>query len=213
MSNKNRQRNFAYTKPQGETVVPELENEVTEQPVDSLEQSEVTAPEEVTSASVVTKETPVVEQKVQQKQTTQQEGFKPVFKVELELSNYAEAMSKNKPINPEEGGKWQNSLYLFMKSLLNTASQEEFNKEWSTLLNFFNKNKDGIFNETYMFRFPEHWTGSPNEYSTFRRLVYLAIQSADPKARRKVTEHINMQTVGEGLSETQKQRLFSYYNV
>lgn len=140
-----------------------------------------------------------------------QKGFKPVYKVELELTGYAEAMDKKNVMVPEVGGKWQYSLFKAIKSTFAAATQEAFNSEFNTILSFFNKNKDGIFNEKFIFRFPENWPGSPNEYTQNRRLVYLIIQTADPKARRKALDEINMEMVAEGLQEDQKQKLFNFY--
>jgi len=144
---------------------------------------------------------------------TKQEGFQPVYKVELDLANYAEAMDKKKVINPEEGGKWQYSLFTTIKSILNAKDQEEFNKEWNTLLMFFNKNKDGIFNENFIYRFPEQWPGSTNEFTIFRRVIFVILQTADVKGRKKALESLNLGKVAEGMTEAQKNKLFNFYGV
>ena len=142
-----------------------------------------------------------------------QKGFKPVYKVELELTGYAEAMDKKNVMVPEVGGKWQLALFKAIKNVFNAPTQEAFNSEFNTVLSFFNKNKDGIFNEKFIFRFPENWPGSPNEYTQNRRLIYLIIQTADPKNRRKALDEINMEMVAEGLTEPQKQMLFNFYQM
>lgn len=146
-------------------------------------------------------------------ETKTQKGFNPVYKVELELTGYADAMDKKNVMVPEQGGKWQYSLFKAIKSCFNATSQDIFNAEFNTIINFFHKNKDGIFNEKFIFRFPENWPGSQNEYTQNRRLVYLIIQSADPKTRKKVLEQINMELVAEGMTEAQKQMLFNYYQL
>ena len=145
--------------------------------------------------------------------TQTQKGFKPVYKVELELTGYAEAMDKKNTMVPEQGGKWQYNLFKAIKSCFAAASQDVFNAEFGTVVNFFQKNKDGIFNEKFIFRFPENWPGSPNEYTQNRRLVYLIIQTADPKTRKKALEQINMEMVAEGMTEAQKQMLFNFYQM
>ena len=134
-----------------------------------------------------------------------------MYKVELELIGYAEAMDKKNSMVPEAGGKWQYSLFKAIKSIFNAATQEAFNNEFNTILSFFNKNKDGIFNEKFIFRFPENWPGSPNEYTQNRRLIYLIIQTADPKTRRKALDEINMEMIAEGLTEAQRGMLFNFY--
>lgn len=143
--------------------------------------------------------------------TTQQEGFTPVYKVQLDLANYAEAMDKKKSIVPEEGGKWQYSLYTTIKGVLNAKDQEEFNKEWNTALMFFNQNKDGIFNENFLFRFPEQWPGSGTEFTSFRRIAYMMLQTADAKTRKKALKDINMELVVEGLNQAQRTKLLNFY--
>lgn len=140
-----------------------------------------------------------------------QKGFKPVYKVELELIGYTEAMDKAKPMVPADGGKWQYSLFKAIKSIFLAKSQEDFNNEFNTVLSFFNKNKDGIFNEKFIFRFPENWPGSQAEYTQNRRLVYLIIQTADPKGRKKALDQINMEMVAEGMTEAQKNYLYNFY--
>ena len=158
--------------------------------------------------------TPSPDKKVSHQSSTQKpEGFTPVFKIELDLNNYAEAMDKTKAINPEEGGRWQYSLFNTIKSILNVPDQETFNKEWNTVLNYFNKNKDGIFNENFIFRFPQNWPGSPQEFTMHRRIVYTLIQTANPKTRNKVIADINMSMVTEGMTEKQRNHLNAFYNV
>jgi hypothetical protein len=187
----------------------QLEN-VEQQPETAVGENKASDAQQETVVESKPVEAPVVEkQKASVSQS--QKGFKPVYKVELELAGYAEAMDKKNVMVPEVGGKWQHSLFKAIKSVFAATSQETFNNEFNTILSFFNKNKDGVFNEKFIFRFPECWPGSPNEYTQNRRLVYLIIQTADPKARRKALDEINMELVAEGLPEAHKQMLFNFY--
>lgn len=181
----------------------------------STSNQDVSLVEETNKTQVVHQvSTPSPEKKVSSQPSTQKtEGFTPVFKIELDLNNYAEAMDKTKAINPEEGGRWQYSLFNTIKSILNAADQETFNKEWTTLLNYFNKNKDGIFNENFIFRFPQNWPGSPQEFTMHRRIVYTLIQTANPKTRNKTIADINMAMVTEGMTQAQRNHLNAFYNV
>ena len=178
--------------------------------------AETTAPivsEPVAAAAPAAPEVPTVpavKEELKAKSKTEK-GFTPVYKVEIDLISYAEAMDNKKSIVPEEGGKWQYSLYNTIKSVLGAKNQEDFNKEFNTILAFFLKNKDGVFNEKWIFRFPEQWPGSPNEFNFFRRIVYLIIQTADPKGRKKALEDINMEIVTQGLPENQRNMLFNFY--
>lgn len=218
MSNKNRnqqqQRPAATTKPEAGQAEEQLQQQQQEGAQDQASETgdaEVKAPEapaaEIKPAEVAK---PAVEQP-KASATQSQKGFKPVYKVELELTGYAEAMDRKNTVVPEQGGKWQYSLFKAIKSCFAAKSQEDFNNEFNTILSFFNKNKDGIFNEKFIFRFPENWPGSATEYTQNRRLVYLIIQSADHKGRKKALEQINMEMVAEGMTEAQKQMLFNFY--
>jgi len=162
-------------------------------------------------AEVIPEKVEEVKPAVNPIKVSKQEGFSPVHRVEFDLTSYAEAMGKDKAVDPTEGGKWQYSLLQIFKSILNNNDQSEFDKEWNTVLNFFKKNSDGIFNEYYMNRFSDNWIGSPNEYSLYRRLVYTVIQTADPKTRNKAIKDIDLGLVTEGLNEVAKTRLLTFY--
>ena len=215
MSSKNRNRQVIPSAPTAKE--EPVENEQTQVPEEVQEEnvSEITE----TTSTINQEETSVVEstttaaKEPEETATVQpvKEGFKPVFKIELELTSYAEAMDKSKAIDPEEGGRWQYSLFTTIRNTLNNKSQEEFNKEWNTMLLFFNKNKASIFNENFMFRFPEQWPGSANEFTIFRRIVYTIIQTADPKARKKAIAEINLDMVTTGLTEAQRSNLLNFY--
>jgi len=215
MSSKNRNRQVIPSTP---TVKEEpVENEQTQVPeevqkenVSEITETTSTTNQEETS-TVETISTAVKEPDETVTIQPAKEGFKPVFKIELELTSYAEAMDKAKAIDPEEGGRWQYSLFTTIRNTLNNKSQEEFNKEWNTMLLFFNKNKASIFNENFMFRFPEQWPGSANEFTIFRRIVYTIIQTADPKARKKAIAEINLDMVTTGLTEAQRSNLLNFY--
>ncbi|EKD89595.1 MAG: hypothetical protein ACD_33C00036G0006 [uncultured bacterium] len=144
-------------------------------------------------------------------QQTTTNNFKPVTKFEMALVAYLEVMGKTKIVNPEEGGKQQYGLWLTIQEILNSKDQQEFNNAWNTILNFTNKHKDDVFNENFIFRFPEYWTGSDKEFSNFRRLVYLIITSNNVSTRKKSLESINLEKTCETLSEMQKNKIFNFY--
>lgn len=219
MSNKNRnqqqQRPVAAAKVEGaqaeEQLQQQQQQEGAEDQASNTGAEEVKAPEAPVAESKPAEVAKPAAEQPKASATQSQKGFKPVYKVELELTGYAEAMDKKNTVVPEQGGKWQYSLFKAIKSCFAAKSQEDFNNEFNTILSFFNKNKDGIFNEKFIFRFPENWPGSPTEYTQNRRLVYLIIQTADAKARKKALEQINMEMVAEGMTEAQKQMLFNFY--
>lgn len=190
-----------------------------EQPVESTKEvvAETTTEEVVGAAK---EEQPIVEEPVvtasaqdpvAEPVRKDKKGFTPVYKVELNLVSYTEAMDTSKPIDPEEGGKWQYNLYHTIMAVLNTEGQADFNQEWNTVLQHFFKNKDGIFNENHIYRFPHYWTGSASEFVIFRRIVFLIISTADPATRRKELSFIKLDVATEGLTEAQRNRLINFY--
>lgn len=226
MSNKSRNRQTVTPMTKTETITEESEisneqssQETTEKVIQESPVEVAIETQEKEEVIETPKETPTEEPvkvtesvPVAKSSTQDQKGFKPVYKVEFELNNYAEAMKPSNPIDPEEGGRWQYSLFAAIKSILSSKSQEDFMKEWNTLLNYFNKNKDGIFNENFIFRFPETWPGSANEYTLSRRILYTIIQTADPKTRRKAIAEINLALVTEGMTEDQKNKFLAFYD-
>ena len=226
--NKNRQFNQQLPKADQMTQEDQAQGqEAAEQEATTQAQEEQTADQEPVQQEAkqapveeVAQQAPVAEKEATQvvkseasQPTKSKERFTPVYKVELDLIGYAEAMDSKNAIVPEEGGRWQYSLFTSIKSVLNTADQVQFNKEWNTVLNFFHKNKHGVFNERNLFRFAEHWTGSASEFTTARRILYTLIQTADPQTRRAALASIKLDLVTEGLTEAQRVKLLNFYGV
>ena len=155
------------------------------------------------AAPVETKPAPVIQS---------EKGFKPVYKIEANLIGYSEAMAIGKPITPEEGGKWQYSLYKTILGVLNNQNAEEFKAEMQTLLQYFFQNKDNIFNEKFIYRFPAQWPGSQTEFNLYRRVVFVLIQTANPKTRAKEAGKLNLEKAAEGMTEDQKNKFINFFS-
>ena len=170
--------------------------------------------EEVTSSTPAVIETPqAAPVEVKSAPVIQSEkGFKPVYKIEANLIGYSEAMAIGKPITPEEGGKWQYSLYKTILGILNNQNAEEFKAEMQTLLQYFFQNKDNIFNEKFIYRFPAQWPGSQTEFNLYRRVVFVLIQTANPKTRSKEAGKLNLEKVSEGMTEDQKNKFINFFS-
>ncbi len=140
-----------------------------------------------------------------------EKGFVPVKSIQTDLISYVEAMDPKKSVNPAEGGRWQYSLFNSLITVLNNKDQTKFNQEWNTVLGEFVKHQNGVFGENFVFRFPAEWTGTPNQFTTFRRLVTLIISTANPQTRTKALAQINLDLVTRFMSENQKTRLINFY--
>lgn len=160
------------------------------------------------SESFSKKEAPV---QAQPKQSAAPAKFQAVYRVEMELNNYLEVMGLGKSITPELGGTWQYSLYHTVKGILAAKDQVTFNAEWGTLLHFFDDNKGNVFNDKFIFRFPEYWPGSANGFTSFRRLIYLAMQTSNIQTRKTQVKDISLERATEGLQEDQKNKLINFY--
>lgn len=134
-----------------------------------------------------------------------------VLKIEQQLVNYIHAMAPSTVLDPAVGGQWQKSLFSLFRTILNNEDQAEFRREWNTVLNVFNKNKEGVFHENYIFRFPQHWGISDTEATLFRRLITVIIQTAEPEKRANYGSSVRLDIVAEGLNEVSKNNLLNFY--
>jgi hypothetical protein len=132
--------------------------------------------------------------------------------VERDLVSYMEAVHPKQAVNDEAGGAWQGSLFQTLKRILGNPDPEAFKTEWNTLLAFFHKHRDEMFNENFMFRFQSTWKGSAKDYTTFRHLVYLAIRTANPQTRQKEARDIVLDRITQGLSAQASTNLVNYYS-
>lgn len=204
--NRNTQATVASGQPAELTTGEEQPSMVAMETVNEPEASLEQVQPEVTEAPVQAKPEPTV------KPTPTKQGNMDVYKVESELTSYMEAMLPSAAVNPEVGGKWQFSLLTLIKGILQTPEQDAFNVKWGTLLSFFHKYEKELFNMNYAFRFPQNWPGSDAEFTLFRRVVMLAIMTADPKTRKKeIKAMANLDAVTSVMSEDQKARLLSFY--
>lgn len=145
--------------------------------------------------------------------TQQPTGDVSVYKVKSEIDSYAASMDPKQPIVPADGGKLQYHLYTVIKSIFDAATQEEFNNEFNTLLKSVKEYKDAAFSENFVYRFPEHWAGSPAEFNFHRRMLHFIIQTADVSTRAANVKNIDMGLVTLGLTEEQKGKLFTFYQL
>lgn len=134
-----------------------------------------------------------------------------VLKIEQQLVNYMHAMAPSVVQDPVVGGQWQKSLFVLLRTILSNEDQTVFRREWSTVLNVFNQNKEGVFHENYVFRFPQHWGISDTEATLFRRLITVIIQTALPDNRANFGSNVRLDTVAEGLNEVGKNNLVNFY--
>ena len=163
----------------------------------SIEETSSPAVEQVPSTPSITPE--------------QKEQTRIMKSVELDLANYMEAVHPSKTVTGEFGAGWQNSLYQTLKRVINNTNPDTFKVEWNTLLNFFHRHQDEMFNENFIFRFGANWKGSAKDFTAFRHLVYLAVRTADPKTRQKEARDFSINRVIQGMPAHAANNLINFY--
>ena len=136
---------------------------------------------------------------------------KTMRNIEAQLNNYAAAMDPKQPTTQEDQGRWSYTLFQLIRSTLVSTPEESFRAEWAAILGYFQKNAENIFNENFLFRAPHHWPGSDAEFTTFRRVAYVLIETANPQTRQKALARLNLERATDGLPEVGRNRLLSFY--
>ena len=144
---------------------------------------------------------------------TKEEGFVKMSDIAIELSVYEDAMGEGQVLTGEEGASWQRSLYQLIRGVLREKDQEVFNNKMNTILRHFHLDAKGAFAENRIFRFAAEWQGSSEEFTVFRRLVTVFIQTANPQTRGAALRDLVMDIALNTLSEEERNRIFSFYNL
>lgn len=128
------------------------------------------------------------------------------------LNNYLEDMKPGKPMTGENGVVKQFQLWRTIFSTVENAPAEQFKSLWSILLAFFHEYSEGVFHESYVYRFSEHWKHSKQELDGFQRILNLIKVSADPKTRGETTKQVNLdKALSQPFSEEGRNRLLGFY--
>lgn len=172
---------------------------------------------DTTLATLEVKTSFAPQQQVQTQQPKRDVKVQPVntqnvTRIEQQLVSYIESMQPSLALDPKVGGQWQASLFNLIRTVLNNSDQEQFRREWNTILNVANREKDGVFHENYIMRFPQNWKLSDAEAALFRRLITVINMSADPQNRFNFGSTVRLDTVVQGLNETQTNNFLNFYS-
>lgn len=132
--------------------------------------------------------------------------------IELELINYLEAVHPSKIVSEQHGADWQYSLLKSLKKVLETPDPEAFKTQWKHVLGFVHQHSQTLFNENYMYRFQNHWKGSPKEFTVFRHLTYLLMRTADPATRTQNLRDIVLDRITNNLTQQASNNLLAFYS-
>lgn len=128
-----------------------------------------------------------------------------------QIADYIEAMRPNHPIAPEDGARYQFILYRSLTAIINNLD-EDFNSVFSAVLKLFILHREGVFHQTYVFRFYENIPLSETDRKAFLRLVNLIKVMAPVKGRDLARRQVNFQNSLEfGVTDIGRQRIESYF--
>lgn len=208
-----------YTKPSnlpsnpGDTVQEPTSDVITDVPFETAApQVDVVVPEAAVAAPVAPVVTPVTAPVVTVA-SVQAQPSAVDRNVLHALEEYLSRMAPGKPVNGPEGGKFQYGLWLTIKNILAANDSQDFKVKYNTLLAFANKHRKGLFSENYLYRYPEHWVGSDNEFTIFRRIGHVVMNTCDNSTRAASLLEINIEKAIEGLSEKEKNNIINFYGV
>lgn len=128
------------------------------------------------------------------------------------LNAYIEEMKPGKPMSGDQGVIFQHQLWRTIFTTVENSPADQFKNLWSIILAFFHEYADGVFHESYVYRFSESWKFSKIELDGFQRIINLLKVSANPKTRGETTKQVDLdKTLSLPFSEEGRNRLLNFY--
>jgi hypothetical protein len=128
------------------------------------------------------------------------------------LEAYSAKMAPGIPIDVEVGAHEQWVLWSTLRSVIQSAPDEEFKRLWSIVLAYAEEHKDGAFTEGCLFRFSEYWRFDLEELAGFHRILNLIKATSNIDTRAKSLRTVDLtRTLDKGISERGRSRLVSFY--
>lgn len=128
-----------------------------------------------------------------------------------QIKEYISMMAPNRPVSIEEGNRYQIQLYRAITSIINRLDVD-FQPAFTSLLKSFDKHRDGVFHETYVFRFFDQMTLPENDRKAFQRLLNLLKVTASVKGRDLAMRQLDLESSLElGVTEPGRQRVLAYF--
>ena len=121
------------------------------------------------------------------------------------------ALSQSLSLHEAVKGRWQYSLYTIFCGVIANKDSSVFITQWVQVLDFFLKAKDGLMTPMHILHPAGDWPGSEQDFSKYRRMVYLVCETAHPGTRLKNVALINLNKVTEGFTASESNNLISFY--
>jgi hypothetical protein len=130
------------------------------------------------------------------------------------LESYIEKMQPGKPVEKAEIVASQVALWKTLSTFIE-KSQTNFRQTYSVVLALFEKHKDGVFNERYVFRMMSDVPLPADDLFAFQALINLIKVTAPVQGRvTALKQNVDMsRTLSKVFSEQARQKLLDFYGM
>ncbi len=184
-------------------------NDVVQEEV-SVEVEELTEDVLVEEVKEATPEPEPVPVKEEVKLTKNLEVSPPMNDVIVFLEQYRTKLLSLK--DDKEVAKLQVSFFKKIMFVLSKESFEEARTGLNTILKYIHQHRNDGLNELNLFRGAAHWEESPEDYSVFRRLLWVFLETCNPQTRKSGSVNVNLTALEKNLTITQYSNLISFYS-
>jgi hypothetical protein len=128
------------------------------------------------------------------------------------LNRYINEMAPGKQITEDKARTLQNTLWKTITSIVNT--EENFTKNFKTLIMFFREHRDGALGDRYTFRFSENNTVmSKDQLASFQKMLALLSVAAGLNNQKEVHKFIKLDAVlDKAFNDEARQRVIGYFS-
>lgn len=132
--------------------------------------------------------------------------------VQERLDSYVENMRPGRPIEPKDGAAMQAVLWNTIRLILKQPAPD-FVTLLNNLLNTIKVNRQGVFNERYVYRFLDEVRITAPERRNFERILNLFLTTCDPQTRLASLRQVSLQTTLSGFTnQDEVSKLTAFYN-
>lgn len=131
------------------------------------------------------------------------------------LFGYMEEMRPRRQMSPKDGGSHQANFYRLIRYMFITENVN-FSKVFGVFLAVINEFKDNgkVFNERYLFRFPESIQLNQSEADTYWKWLHLFLVTSDVKDRKNALGQVNVgKALSQNLTEEARNKIINFYNI
>lgn len=129
----------------------------------------------------------------------------------ISIKNYMEMMKPGRPMDPKAGAANQVNLYRAMQAIVNKDT-EHFEALFTAMLRMFEHGAQGVFHETYVYRFAEHVVMNAEEIKAWQKMVNLFKVMGPVDGRDLARKAVSIEQSVVHLAEGAKSRILAYFS-